>query len=366
MRNAFLVSFLVLAACATSAAQESRTAVITQQQQAKARELRPSQPKGQRVIQRFENLFTRGVGGMVPTFGGTRAGSGFAPGIAYVVRPGDAFIKTRALWSLKDTRRVQSTLTLPVARSIAIVDGFWEEAPDARWFGYGMGEASEITDRFESRGLSAEVELPRAGPFVFTTAAGYLKANTDSLGEASWSQASVGVAIDKRFSPDYTRTGFMYGIRAERVSAQQMANESFNRLTVDARQFLPFMNEHWVVALQVRAELTDAKDSTPYYLLPALGGGASLRGYPSFRYIGRQSVLGRAELRWSAVRTVDFAVFMDHGAVAQRITSLDTGDLARGWGVGARLHGDRSTGFRIDVARGREGWHLHLSRQASF
>lgn len=366
MRNAFLVSFLVVATCVTSAAQDSRTAVITQQQEDKARVLRPSEPRGQRVIARFEQLFTRGLFGIVPTSGGTRAGSGFATGIAYVVRPGDAFIKTRAVWSLKETRRVESTLTLPVARSIAVVDGFWEDAPEARWFGYGMNDADEITDPLESGGLSADVELPRAGPFVFTTGVGYLKARTDSLGEATWSRASVGVAIDKRFSPDYTRTGFMYGVRGEHVSAQQMANDSFNRLTVDARHFLPFMNEHWVVALQVRAEFTDAKAATPYYLLPALGGGSSLRGYPSFRYIGRQSVLGRAELRWSAVRIVDFALFVDHGAVAERLTALDMGDLARGWGFGARLHGDRSTGFRLDVAHGAEGWHLHLSRQASF
>jgi hypothetical protein len=91
-----------------------------------------------------------------------------------------------------------------------------------------------------------------------------------------------------------------------------------------------------------------------------------LRGYSRYRFVDRQAVLLRGELRWVTSEAIDLALFVDQGVVAPTLKDLRIDDFARGWGLGARFHGQRSTALRIEMARGFEGWQLHVSNHVSF
>ena len=115
-----------------------------------------------------------------------------------------------------------------------------------------------------------------------------------------------------------------------------------------------------------RSTLDDA-DTVPYFLLPALGSGSTLRAYPSWRFRDRHSLLMSGEWRWIVNRTLlDMALFYDAGKVAPRREELNFKALKQDVGIGLRFHGPLTTPLRIDVARGSEGINLVFSGAAAF
>ncbi len=56
----------------------------------------------------------------------------------------------------------------------------------------------------------------------------------------------------------------------------------------------------------------------PFFMLPSLGGGSSLRGYASWRFRDQNSLLLQAEWRIMVNRYLDLAFFYDAGKVAAR------------------------------------------------
>ena len=61
----------------------------------------------------------------------------------------------------------------------------------------------------------------------------------------------------------------------------------------------------------------------PYFLLPSLGSGSTLRGYSSWRFRDRHSLLMSGEFRWIPNRLgLDMALFYDTGKVTPRWDDL--------------------------------------------
>ena len=106
------------------------------------------------------------------------------------------------------------------------------------------------------------------------------------------------------------------------------------------RQLIPLLRANWVLALRGLATVTDIDDTSavPYFLLPSLGGGSTLRGYPDFRFRDRHRLVMNAEVRWTPARFLDMAVFYDTGKVAARRQDLDFDGPA---GVVRHRHADR-------------------------
>ena len=63
---------------------------------------------------------------------------------------------------------------------------------------------------------------------------------------------------------------------------------------------------------------TASGQDVPYFLLPDLGGSHTLRGYPAWRFRGRNRMILTGEYRWTAGPLVDMALFLDAGKVADR------------------------------------------------
>jgi hypothetical protein len=352
-----------------AAGQDTRASGVAAQQEQRAEALTPERPPtGDRVVRRLQKIFKPTPPAIVPTFGGVRGGSGPAFGAAFLAPLGRSLVTTRAAWSTKNTKRVGASLSMP-AEVLGIgltLGGWWEDAPHTEWFGMGMQSSSQEEYGLTTRALTTEADLPHWGPLVVAGGVGFFQFDATSVGESSWIETTVAAAVDTRTSPGYTRRGALYSISYAYSAPDTGGYSGFNRITVDLRQFVPLLHEHWVLAGQARMEMTDGADAAPFFLLPSLGGGSSLRGYSRYRFVDQQAVLLRGELRWMASEALDLALFVDGGTVAATVKQLRVADFARGVGIGSRFHASRFTVFRVEVARGSEGWHLHVGQDVTF
>jgi hypothetical protein len=179
------------------------------------------------------------------------------------------------------------------------------------------------------------------------------------------SQGTVG--FDWRTSPGYSRRGGFYGVTLHDY-ADKDERFGFRRVDYEAIQHIPILREAWVISLRAiaRTDYNKPGQEMPFYLLPYLGSGHSLRGFISHRFRDQNSLLLQGEWRIMANRFMDTAVFYDAGKVTARRQDLDFNDLKHDYGFGVRLHGPFATPLRIEVARSTEGTRLVVSTTPIF
>jgi hypothetical protein len=102
----------------------------------------------------------------------------------------------------------------------------------------------------------------------------------------------------------------------------------------------------------------------PFYLLPSIGGSRTLRSYHDFQFHDNNVLLVSAESRFALYTHLDAALFADAGNVARHFSDLNLDKTS--YGVGVRLHNQRTTLARLDVAHGAQGWHFIASTSEPF
>jgi len=179
------------------------------------------------------------------------------------------------------------------------------------------------------------------------------------------SQGTVG--FDWRTASNYARRGGFYGVTLHDYQDNDEVF-GFRQLEYEVIQHFPILREAWVISLRGRAQTATSKDGQeiPFFMLPSLGGGSTLRGYSSWRFRDRHSLLLQAEWRIMANRFMDSAVFYDAGKVAARKSDLDLKGLKSDFGFGVRFHSPSATALRIELAKSREGLALVFSSSAPF
>jgi outer membrane protein assembly factor BamA len=179
--------------------------------------------------------------------------------------------------------------------------------------------------------------------------------------------SSASAGIDWRPSPGYARSGGLYELTYHRYDDRDKTY-TFDRVDAEIVQHIPVLRENWVLSLHGLMQSTlDDNDIVPYFLLPHLGSGDTLRGYSSFRFRDRHTLLMSAEWRWTPSRlALDMALFYDAGIVAAQRRDLGIRGMESNVGIGARFHSPVATPLRIEVARGREGIRLVFSGGAAF
>jgi outer membrane protein assembly factor BamA len=164
------------------------------------------------------------------------------------------------------------------------------------------------------------------------------------------------VRWDSRDNFGYTCAGTVLDFQMTVYKDHTLQRYSFDTYEIEAQQFFPFLHKHRVIALRAKAQLTDVDRSdgqrVPFYMLPYLGGGNSLRGYREFRYFDENYLLFNAEYRWKAWTSLEMAIFADYGNVFSRIEDMGLSDLRCSYGFGFRFVTGRSVFLRADVA-----WH---------
>jgi outer membrane protein assembly factor BamA len=122
------------------------------------------------------------------------------------------------------------------------------------------------------------------------------------------------VGFDWRPAPGYARRGGFYAVTAHDYRDRD-DRFGFRKVDYEVVQHFPILRESWVISLRGLAETAFSRDGqeVPYYLLPHLGGGSTLRGFDSWRFRDRDKLLLQAEWRIMANRYMDTAVFYDAG-----------------------------------------------------
>ena len=108
------------------------------------------------------------------------------------------------------------------------------------------------------------------------------------------SQGSVG--FDWRTSPGYSRRGGYYGVTVHDYYDTDK-EFGFEQVNYEAIQHVPIFREAWVISLHGRVQTAFDKNGRqiPFFMLPAIGGGSSFRGFPSWRFRDQSSLLLQAE-----------------------------------------------------------------------
>lgn len=98
----------------------------------------------------------------------------------------------------------------------------------------------------------------------------------------------------------------------------------------------------------------------PFYLLPHLGGGQTMRGFREFRFHDRAALLFNAEYRYAIWKYMDFVAFLDQGQVAPRPGAFTWRGFRTGYGGGLRVKGSKGSALRFDVGRSSEGTRFYF------
>jgi hypothetical protein len=365
-----------------AAAQSSRSEEHAQRQAAKAKRLKPYHPsRAERLISRLSHL--QAPVGPYPFVGGVMSGGGLATGPA-VRRPfGDIGVfNAHAAWSIHNYKTVAADVTLPTPRTWPVrltPYGSWIDAPGLAFYGIGNDSSKSARTNFLFRPATVGVTGALVGGRWFSMGGGveYLRIETDTgrggapsidtrftpatapgLGlDTDFLVARAFVQIDTRRSPGYSRHGSFGRVQLANYVQREGQGFDFRRLDAEVQQIIPILRANWVIALRGLATLTDADsgNDVPYFLMPALGGGRVLRGYPNYRFRDRNRLLGTIEYRWTPSYFLDMVLFYEAGKVASTRDGLDVSGMHGSYGIGARFHAPTTTVLRFELARSREG-----------
>jgi Omp85 superfamily domain len=395
-----LVVPLTVAAATAVVAQDNQPAtrdeVAAQEQAEKAKNLHPYVPgKAEALLNRAEDILVNGVPRWHPYFESADYGGGFTLGAGYAhhVSPYN-LLDVRGSYTILGYKRIEAELTAPHLfhrRGVLSVIGGWREATQAAFYGVGMDTSKDDRVNFDFRqpygsailtvrptrrllvlrgGLEVSrwSQRPAEGGDFPSVETKYTADTLPGLGTTTTyihSQGTVG--LDWRTSPGYSRRGGFYGVTLHDY-ADRDDRFGFQQIDYEAIQHVPILREAWVVSLRAIARTTNTKtgQQVPFFMLPYVGSGSTLRGFTSHRFRDDNGLTLQGEWRIMVNRFMDTAVFYDTGKVATRQEDLDFHGMKSDYGFGVRFHGPFATPLRVEVAKSPEGVKLVFSTSPIF
>jgi hypothetical protein len=388
-----LATLVVLAAglardvAAQDAQPSTREAEIEQAQAEKVKTLRPYVPgKLEGLLNRAEDILVNGVPRWHPYFESAYYGGGLTLGAGYAhhVSPYN-MLDVRGTYTILGYKRFEAEFTAPRLfhrrGSLSLVGG-WREATQAAFYGLGMNTSLDDRTDFDFQqpyasgtltfwptrrllmlrgGLeSSQWALHRGQGDFPSVDRVYTPRTLPGVGTETTYLHSQGTAgFDWRTSPGYSRRGGFYGVTLHDYTDRDK-QFGFNQIDYEAIQHFPIFREAWVISLRGIARTTYAKtdQQVPFFMLPYVGSGHTLRGFISHRFRDQNGLILNAEWRIMVNRFMDTAFFYDTGKVAARRADLDLDGLKSDYGFGVRFHGPFATPLRIEVSRSPEGTRL--------
>jgi outer membrane protein assembly factor BamA len=372
----------------------SRLEEMAAEQEQRAAQVQPSrQGKIERAMLEFRerNLlqrFSNGIAGFRLKLGGMGAGTGFGIGPEYHhggLLGGPLAVRASAQTSLRGDRRFDLELSAPQLSSGRYFAEFYAVHHDyPRMNYYGPGPNSEKTGRtdyrFEDTAMDATFGVRPVKRLTLASTAGYVWNNvghgTDPRfasteivyspsqvpgldRQANFLRTGAYAQYDWRDNPDGARRGGSYLAQFSDFRDRSLGLSNFQRLDLEAQQYVSVLNDRRVFALHAKSTLTysDAA-AVPFYMQPSLGGADDLRGYRPYRFRGDNSLVINAEYRWEIFSGLDMAAFADAGQVFMKKSDLAWSRMESNAGFGFRFNQRDKTFLRLDVGFSHEGFQV--------
>ena len=394
-----VLRFLLFAsiACATPAtalAQDTRSGAIAAEQAEKAKRLAPYETHwAENLFLNVRKTLLEQPSGFYPYFGSVHSGGGFTLGAGYRKFTGDrTHWNVAGLYSAKGYKLIEASAISPGHLSGHLDlrgSALWRDATQVAYHGLGIESPADVDTayRMQQTSVGGNVTARPHRWLPLTAAVTYedysLKDPTGSLTpvegaftpetapglgvDPTYLHTTASAAFDWRPAADYARRGGLYKV-ARHHWADRDSTYSFDQLEAEVVQHIPILRENWVISMRARLETTlDDEDQVPYFLLPSLGSGSTLRGYSSWRFRDRHAMLLSGEWRWIPSRmAIDMAFFYDTGMVAPRLDAITFGSFVSDFGVGIRFHSPTVTPLRIEFAKGSEGLRIVFAASSAF
>ena len=373
----------------------TREALIEREQAAKVPTLKPyTLGKVATIFEKADVIIEGGTLKWHPFFQSAYSGGGFTLGAgrAFFLSPYN-LIDIRGSYTIKGYKRIEAEFVAPrlfERRARLSVLGGWREATQVGFFGVGTDTAQENKTDYLFRqpyGSALFTIFPTRRALMLRAGAEFTQWTQESgegsspsveevystetlpgLGaEVTYLHTQATVGFDWRPAPGYARRGGFYGVTFHDFTDQD-DEFGFKMLEYEAIQHIPLFRDTWVLSFRGRVQTSTEKDGeqVPFFMLPALGGGSTLRGFDSWRFRDQNSLLLQAEWRVMINRYLDLALFYDAGTVATRREDLDFDRLKDDFGVGIRFHGPFATPLRVELAKSHEGLALVFASTPSF
>ena len=393
------ITLTMMFAAGVAAAQETepttRQEAASQAQAEKAKNLTPYVPNGtERLITRLQDIMVYKTLKWHPFFQSAAQGGGMPFGVGYMFHPSTFnMLDVRGSYSIAGYKRAEAEFIAPrlfKRRGQLSVIGGWRQAGQIAF--YGLGADTSVDDRMnygleEGHGSALLTLRPTRRYLTLQAGTGvsrwspaetqgsfpsvddvYTAATLPGLGATVTYLHSQGTfGFDSRPSAAYARRGGFYGITAHDYHDSDN-RFGFRQIDYEVIQHVPILREAWTLSFRGRAQtaLHDDRQEIPYFLVPHLGGGSTLRGFDSWRFRDRNTLLLQAEWRIAVNRFMDTAFFYDAGSLAAKPSELSINNMQTDYGFGARFHTPLVTAFRVEVARSRETTRLVFATSQAF
>lgn len=389
-----IYALLASAIYSQTSSPATRTSQIEAEQRAKAAQITPDLPgKAERIFNRAGDMADRFFGsrpGFQPVIGNLVTGSGFAAGVGYF-RPdlanGDIVFRSSARVSIHKYELLDAELELPhlPAGTFLSFSGAYRNYPTLQYYGSGPRTLKSARSDYRLEDTAANVVAGwRAGRHLRMGAtAGYLAVNVgpgqDDRFVSSDKKFTEAQAPGIQFQSDYLRVGpyVQYDNRDHPGDPHSGGNYlasyvyysdirldtgDHQKLSAEAQQYIPFLNEKRVIALRAKTQLSyhNSNQVVPFYLQSVLGGSDDLRGFRPFRFYDDNLLVMNAEYRWEIMSGFDMALFGDAGKVFHRHAELNLADLETSGGFGLRFKSREAVFMRWDVGFSREGFQVWI------
>jgi surface antigen Omp85-like protein len=391
---AIMIAAIAVPAAAQSPEPDTRASLVEQAQAEKSARLHPYVPnKAEKYLDYAETILTTGMH-WHPYFDSAYSGGGFTIGAGYRTFVGSySSVDVRGSITPSGYKRIEGEFLAPRLfnrhATLSLLGG-WREATQVGFYGLGMTGSEDQRANYgfkQPYGAATFTFRPSRQPLVVrgsvdasewqqTPGSGdapsvetiYAPETLPGLGASiTYIHSTVTAGLDSRDSAGYARRGGFYGVTVHDYSDRD-GDHGFTQTDYEAIQHVPLLRETWVLSFRGAVTTTGTKDgeAIPFFMLPALGGGSSLRAYSSWRFRDRSSLELQAEWRIIVNRFVDTAVFFDTGKVTAHTRDLNLDGLRTDYGFGFRFHGPLATPLRIDLAKGDEGFRIVWAASAVF
>jgi outer membrane protein assembly factor BamA len=178
---------------------------------------------------------------------------------------------------------------------------------------------------------------------------------------------SVFAEVDSQDAHGFPRRGGFYRAAYALWNDRTFDEYDFRRLDLVGSQFVSLTPKS-VVALRLGLSYANNApgDRVPFYLMPYVGGGDTVRAFREFRFRDENAGVFNVELRRKVHPIAHVAAFVDFGKVAHDWQDINPMHVKRAYGFGLRAGSDDHLYLRFDVAYGDDGTRVFLKFTPAF